>query len=432
MTCSRGPRVPQLLRRREFRLFWIGQTVSHVGDQISALAIPLVGVLVLHADAAQMGYLMAVGIAPSLLFSLHAGVWLDRSRTRRRAMLAADLGRAVLLLSISVAWWSGLLHLGQLYAVAFLNGALDVIFFVAYNTLFVALTPPRLFVQGQSLLNGSRAASQLAGQSLAGVLIAVVTAPVALLVDATSFAISAVLLSRIEPEEPAAATQEQGGLGVGIRFIRRSSVIRRALGATATVNYFNFAFFAMFVLFVVRELGVSPAKLGVILGVGGIGAIAGSVLTAPLTRRIGVGPAFTLSCVVFPAPLLLVPAAPAHSDWTALFLFLSELLSGFGVMLLDITVGSIFAAAIPHDLRARVSGAYRMVNYGVRPLGALTGGALGSTIGLRPTLWFAAVGGISCALWTLSSRILGLRTVEGAEPTPADNEPVTTLTPLSD
>jgi MFS family permease len=431
MKPQRRLHMPKLLRQREFRLFWVGQTVSLVGDQISALAIPLVGVLVLHADAAQMGYLTAVGLAPSLLFSLYAGVRLDRRGRRRRAMLWADIGRASLLITIPIAWWSHVLHLGQLYAVAFLGGTLDVIFFVAYSTLFVALTPPEDFVQGQSLINGSRAASQLGGQSLAGLLIAALTAPVALLVDATSFVASAISLSRIKPAEPPPAAEQRGALMAGVRFIAGSPVVRRGLGATATVNYFNFVFFALFVLFAVRGLGVTPATLGIILGVAGAGAIAGSLLTGPVSRRIGIGPAFALSCVVFPAPLLLVPAAPAHSSWTALFLFMSELLSGFGVMLLDITVGSIFAAVIPHELRARVSGAYRTVNYGVRPLGALTGGALGSTIGLRPTLWIAAAGGISCVLWTLSPAILKLRTLDGPQPEPTLDDPASTLTSVA-
>jgi len=411
--------VPQLLRERDFRSFWVGQTLSLVGDQVTALAIPLVGVLALHATAAQMGYLTAVGLAPSLLFSLHAGVLLDRHATRRRAMLAADIGRAAILLAVPIAWWSNTLQFGVLYAVAFLGGSLDVIFFVAYNTVFVALTPPKLFVQGQSLLNGSRAASQLAGPAIAGVLIGVLTAPIALLVDAVSFLASAASLSRIRPQEPPPATEAQGSLTVGIRFIRQSPVVRRALAATATVNYFNFVFFSLFVLFVVRDLGVSAAHLGVILGVAGIGAVAGSLLTERVTQRIGVGRTFALSCVVFPAPLMLAPAAPAHSLWTSSFVFLSALLCGLGVMLLDISVGSILAAAIPHALRARVSGAYRTVNYGVRPLGALTGGALGSSIGVRPTLWLAAIGGLTGVLWTLSPQILRLRDLEAALPVPS-------------
>jgi MFS family permease len=424
--------VPGLLRAREFRLFWLGQTVSLLGDQVSMLAIPLVGVLALHAGAAEMGYLTAIGLAPSLLFSLHAGVYLDRRGRHRQHMLAADAGRAVLLLSIPISWWLGGLTLWQLYGVAFATGSLDVLFYVAYLTFFVSITPPASYVEGQSLLNGSRAVTSMAGQSLAGVLVAVLTAPVALLVDASSFLTSAWFLSRIHAEEPPTAEPERGAVWAGVRFIVRTPVVLRALGATATVNFFNFVFFALFVLYAVRSLGVSPAVLGLVLGAGAAGAIIGSFVTGAVSRRIGVGPAFVVSCVLFPAPFLLVPAAPAHSGWTLVMLFGAEFLSGAGVMLLDITAGVLFAGLIPDALRARVSGAYRMVNYGVRPLGALVGGALGSSIGLRPTLWIAAAGGIGCVLWVLPSPLLRLRTVgEGVTgPTPdrdqAEAEPAVT------
>ena len=159
-----GPRLPALLRDRVFRRFWIGQTTSMFGDQISLLAIPLVGVLVLDAGARQMGYLTAAGVLPSLLFSLHAGAWVDRTGHRRRTMIVTDVLRAALLLTIPVAYALDALHIGQLYAVTFLIGTLDVFFYVSYSTLFVALVPPTAYVEASSLLNGSRAVSFVGGQ----------------------------------------------------------------------------------------------------------------------------------------------------------------------------------------------------------------------------------------------------------------------------
>jgi predicted MFS family arabinose efflux permease len=179
--------------------------------------------------------------------------------------------------------------------------------------------------------------------------------------------------------------------------------MRSALGATATVNYFNFVFFALFTLYAIRSLGVQPAILALVLSAGAVGALVGSAITSPLSRWIGVGRAFLVSCVLFPAPLLLVPAASGHGLTPLVFLFLAEFGSGLGVMVLDISVGTIFALVIPNTIRASVSGAYRMVTYGVRPLGALTGGTLGAAIGVRPTLWLAAIGGMCCAGWVVFS-----------------------------
>lgn len=398
--------VPALLHDQTFRRFWFGQTISLFGDQVTLLALPLVAVLVLHATPAEMGYLTAAGVVPSLLFSLHAGAWVDRRGRRRGVMLTSDLARTGLLVTVPLAAVLGVLSLGQVFVVAFLIGTFDVLFNVAYSTLFVSIVRADDYLQGNSLLNGSRAMSFVGGQSLAGLLVAALTAPVALLADALSFLMSAWFLSRIHPHEPATDDANLLPATAGIRFIVRSPVVRSALGATATVNYFNFVFFALFMLYAVRTLGVQPSLLGFILGSGAVGGVVGAALTTKLSTQIGVGRAFALGCVLFPAPLLLVPAASGHSLTRLMLLFLAEFGSGLGVMILDISVGTIFAIAIPDTIRASVSGAYRMVNYGMRPIGALTGGLLGSVIGIRPTLWIATLGGISCVVWVIFSPLI--------------------------
>ena len=397
--------IPPLLRERPFRRFWAGQTVSLVGDQISLFAVPITAVLVLRANATQMGLLTAAGLLPSLLFSLAAGSVIDRRGHRRRTMLAADLGRALLMATVPLSYALGRLGLSQLYAVTFAVGVLDVLFFVAYNGLFVSVVSPDRYVEGQSLLNGSRAMSSVLGQSGAGLLIAAITAPGAILVDAASFLLSAFALTRIHPAEPPTEPATHGHLIAGIRFIRDSRIVRAALGATATVNFFTLAFNAIVILYATRELHIRPAVLGLVLGAGAIGGLLGSLVTGRITRLIGLGPAFVVGCVLFPAPLLLVPLASGPRIVVLACLFAAEFLAGAGVMLLDISIGAIFAAAIPDRLRSRVSGAYRTVNYGIRPLGALTGGLLGSAIGLRPTLWLASLGGVTCVLWLMRTPV---------------------------
>ncbi len=402
-------RLPTALRERDFRRFWAGETISLFGDQITLLALPLVGVLSLDASAAEMGYLGAAALFPALFFSLHAGAWVDRRGHRRQTMIFTALGRAALLATIPLAYWLDLLTMTQLYVVSFLVGTLSVVFFVSYSTLFISLVPRERYIEASSLLNGSRAFSFIAGPSLGGALVQVFSAAGALVVDAFSFLVSALTLSTIDPVEPPTEKAERGHIKAGIRYIWSSPIVRPALLATATINFFNFVFWALFILYVTRSLGVTPGVLGLILGAASVGGLIGSIVTGRISRRIGVGPAFALGCVLFPVPLVLVPLAGGGNVTIYACLFAAEFLSGFGVMLLDISAASINAALIPDRLRARVSGAYMVVNYGVRPLGSLAGGALGTWIGLRPTLWIASLGAILGVLWLLPSPLLRMR-----------------------
>ena len=375
--------VPRLFRESGlFRTYWGAHTVSLVGDQVSLLAVPLVAVLTLDAGAAEMGYLTAVGLLPNLLLALHAGAWADRWGRRRRTMIAADVGRAALLASVPIGYALGVLTFAQLYVVVFLAGALAVLFNVSDASLFQAIVPRERYVEASSLLNGSRAFSFVAGPSVAGLLVHAVTAPGALVLDAFSFLASGALLRRIRPDEPP-PDRNPGGVTTGLRWIAASPVVRSTLLATATINFFNFVFWALFVLYATRTLGISSATLGLVLAAAALGGLVGSVIATPLTRRLGVGPTLVLGCVLFPVPLLLVPLAHGSNGVVLGCLLLAELGSGLGVMLLDISAGSLFAAVIPNRLRARVSGAYTFMNYGVRVVGSLAGGLLGSWIGLR-------------------------------------------------
>ena len=408
-------RLPGALQERDFRRFWVGETVSLFGDQATQIALPLVGVLALHASAAQMGYLGAALLFPNLLFSLHAGAWVDRRGRRRELMIFTALGRAAALAAIPIAYALGALTLTQLYVVSFLIGTLSVLFYVSYTTLFVSLVPRERYLEASSLLNGSRAFSFVAGPSMGGALVQIFSAPVALVVDAFSFAFSALTMHSIHPEEPPTEEAGRGHLKAGIRYIWDSPIVRAKLLSTATINFFNFVFWALFILYVTRELGVRPGVLGLVLGAGAFGGVLGSLVTGRLSRRFGVGPVLVMGSVLFPAPLVLVPLA-GGGNWTIYAcLFAAEFVSGFGVMLLDISANAITSALVPDRLRARVSGAYMVVNYGVRPLGALAGGALGTWIGLRPTLWIATVGAVAGVLWLLPSPIPHLRELPEAD-----------------
>jgi predicted MFS family arabinose efflux permease len=320
--------------------------------------------------------------------------------------------RAVLLATIPVAYFAGALTFAQLYAVAFGVGSAGVLFNVAQSTVFASIVTPPQYVDANSLIHGSRALSFVFGQSSGGILVQLLTAPGAIVIDAVSYLGSALFLSRIHPQEPATAAPGAGHLTEGARFIWRSPVVRALLGATATINVFSFAATAIFVLYATRQLGVGPAQLGLVLGVGAVGAVLGAVVASRLSRRLGVGGAFTLGCVLFPAPAILLPVAAGLSKPAILTLLsVAEFGSGIGVVVLDITIGAILTATVPETLRARVSGAYSTINYGLRPVGALAGGALGSTIGLRSTLWIATTAALAGVLWLLPSPIPRMRTL---------------------
>ncbi|MFI7619138.1 MFS transporter [Micromonospora echinofusca] len=406
---ARRSPLPRLLRERVFRRYWSAQTVSYFGDEISILALPLLAVLIFEATPAEMGYLTAAALAPNLLFSLLAGAWVDRYPHKRRLMVLTDLGRALLLTAVPVAYVLDLLTMPQLYLVAFAVGTLAVIFEVARGPLFVSVVGRADYVEANTLINGSRAMSLVAGPSIGGVLVQVLTAPIALIADALSYVVSAYLLVRIRPTEPAPARGGGLALGAGLGFIARTPMMRALLLGTTTVNLFNFMFIALFVLYATQELGLAPGLLGAVLGASAVGGLIGAALTGRLVRRFGVGPTLLAGFVLFPAPMLLVPLAGGPTPVLVGMLFAAEFLSAIGVMLLDITVGSVQTALTPEALLARVAGARRTVNYGIRPIGALIGGALGSTLGVRPALWIATAGALAGVLWVAFSPVRRLR-----------------------
>jgi predicted MFS family arabinose efflux permease len=412
------PEPPPLLRQPEFLKLWAAQSISQIGDQITYLALPLVAVLTLDASAAQMGLLTAAELMPHLLFSLMAGVWIERRANRRRLMIVADIVRAGLLVSVPLAAAFDLLTFPQLYVVGFIAGSCAVLFDISWATLFVTVVPRRDVVDANSKLNLSRALSFVTGPSAAGFLVQALTAPATLLVDAFSFIGSALFLGRIRTQEP--PVEEDGresvlqSLRSGLRFVFGDELIRPELLCTATINLFNFVFHAIFVLYATKELGVSPGLLGLALGAGAVGGIFGALVAVRLERLIGIGPAFTLGCVLFPLPLVLVPLAAGSELVIALMLGTAEFLSAVGVMILDVNGGSLMLLRTPNRLRSRMSGTYRFVNYGVRPLGALIGGGLGTAIGLQTTLWIGVVGALAGVVWLVFSPIPRLRAVAEA------------------
>jgi MFS family permease len=402
-------------RDPRFRRFWLGSTVSQLGDRVTELALPMIASATLNATAAQASALAAVTWTPNLL-GVFLGAWVDRQRRKRRLMIGADLARAAVLLSLPIAAAVHAVTLGQLYVVAALCGTAAVLFNTSYPSFFARLVPRSEYVAANSKLAGSRSASFMVGPAAGGVLIAATSAPFAVLADSVSFLFSALTIGRVRVVEPPPESVEVSvarRAKEGILYIAREPILRATLACATTVNFFTFvANTSLLILFANRVLHLSGAVVGLALGLGASGALLGAVLAPRLARRIGVGRGIVVGAVLFPAPIALIAVAHGSLWLCAAVLALAEFLGGMGVMLFDVNLNSLQAAVIHDAVRSRVSGAYTTVNYGIRPLGALVGGVLAGTIGMRPTLLVAAVGGAMSALWLLASPVLGIRSLD--------------------
>lgn len=401
-------------RDRRFLRFWGGQTLSQFGDRISELALPLIAVG-LGASTTEVAALTALVWTPNLLAIL-LGAWVDQQHRKRRLMVAADLIRAAALVTLPAAGLFGTVTLGHLYLVALLTGAAGVLFNTAYAPFFARLVPPESYIDANSRLGTSRSVSQVAGPAVGGALVQTLTAPIAVLADAVTFLLSALLIGGIRVDEPAPG----GGTGPsmparareGLRWVVRHPIMRASLGCCTTVNFFTFMAYGLTVLFASRSLGLSAGAIGLAFGIGATGGLLGAVLAPRISRVLGVGRTIAVGVVLFAAPIALVAAAGGPPVTRIGALAAAEFLSGFGVMLLDVNLNSLQTRVVPDHMRSRVSGAFSTVNYGIRPLGALLGGLLGTYAGLRPSLLVAAAGGTLAVLWLLPSPIPRIHTLE--------------------
>ena len=407
-----------LWRDREFRTFWSAQTVSEFGDRITELALPLIAVTMLDATPAEVGFLTAAVWLPNLI-SLFIGTWVDHRRDKRPLMIAADLTRTVLLLTLPVAYWLDLLGLGQLYAIAILAGTAHVLFNTAYASFFVRLVERDQFLEANSKLSATRSISFMGGPAVAGLLVQWLTAPVAIVVDALSFVFSAFQLSRLKVT-PGEADQASEPLLTrareGMRYLLRHPYLRRSLGCATTVNFFNLMAMALLVLFASRGLGLSAGTIGLAFGIGSAGGLLGAVAAAPLSRIFGAGRVIAAGSIIFPGATAIVVLADGPVWVRATALAGAEFVASFAVMCFDVPLNSLQAAVIHDHMRSRVAGAFTSINYGIRPLGAVVGGFLGTWIGVRETLLVSAAGGLLSVLWLIGSPIIRTRELDGLEP----------------
>ena len=421
------PPSTSILRNRDFVRLWTAETISQFGTQVSLLAIPLVAVILLGASPFEVALLGTVEFLPFILFSLPAGAWVDRLR-RRPILIAGDVGRAVSLASIPIAHVLGGLTIWQLYVVGFINGTLTVLFDVAYQSYLPSLVERDQLVDGNGKLETSRTIAQTAGPALGGGLIGVLTAPIAIVLDAISYLTSAffVLLIRREEPTPDRHVDEHGQPRVGLRgevvaglrYVLGNRYLRGIAASTGTSNLFNNIAFATYIVYVVRDLGLSAAEIGIILGLGNIGAVLGALTADRFARRVGLGPAIVLSMLLGGPGLLLVALAPA--DFPAPFLIAGGLLEGVAVVVYNINQLSFRQAITPRSMQGRMNATMRFIVWGTIPIGQILGGVIATSLGVHEAIWIGAAGSFLAVIPLLITPVRTLREM----PTPLDEAAV--------
>ncbi|MFB4278135.1 MULTISPECIES: MFS transporter [unclassified Nonomuraea] len=408
-------------RRRDFRLLLLGQTTSQLGAQVSAVAIPLLAVVTLQASPMQLGLVTASGTVAFALIGLPAGAWIDRCR-RRPVLVAADLARAVLLATIPLAALLGTPTLAHLVLVSLLSGVARVFFDVGYQSYLPSVVGRAELLAGNSAMETVRAGGQLVGPGLGGWATTLLGAANVVLIQAVTFAVSAVSLLAIRTREPAAPSRTDGvRLGTQIRdglaFVARTRLLRAILLTSAACN-FSFAMAsAVSFIFMVRTIGLPPTVIGIVLALGSVTVMIGAALTPRLARRFGSARIIWLSLAVTGPVTLLGPLA--GPGWAAALLVVGTAAGELGQIVYAVTSVSLRQHLCPGHLLGRVNATMRCFMMGLFPLGALLGGMLGEVAGPRATLW-AAGAIIVLSPLPVHVALRGVRDVEDVPPWNAD------------
>lgn len=413
----RRPRGP-LWRNGDFLLLWSAQSISQFGSQITNLALPLAAILVVHASTFEVAALNVVDLLPFVLFSLPAGVWVDRLR-RRPLLVAADWGRGAALASIPIVYAAGGLTLAQLFVVGFTAGTLTVIFDVSYQSYLPSVVERGELGDANSKLEVSRSGAQLGGPGIAGVLVGAISAPYAIAVDAASFLASGLLLGAIrrveELPDTLAGTRRRmrEEIAEGLRFVVRHPILRPLMLFVAISNFFGIVMNAILLVFAVRTLHLHATTIGLMFSLASIGGLFGALTGTRIARRLGIGPAMIALAALSGAGLVLIPLA--RDGYAIPFIVIAQFMFGFCAVALNVNGISLYQAITPERMLGRATASRRFVVWGVMPFGGLIGGALGQEIGVRTALWVGAAGCSLAFLPLLASPLRRVRVTEDAE-----------------
>jgi Na+/melibiose symporter-like transporter len=403
-----------LWRHHDFRQLWIGESISQAGSQLTQLALPVLAVTVLGAGARQMGLLAAAETLAFLLVGLPAGAWVDRWR-KQWVLIGGDLARVLAFGSIPVAWWLDLLGLPQVYLVAVIGGTATVFFDVAYQSYLPALVSSAQLVDGNAKLQASESVMMVGGPAVGGLLLRVLSAPALIAADALSYLCSALFVARIRRVEVAPPRENRRPLRLeiaeGLGFVLRHPLLSRIAACTSISNLFSSIGFALMVLYQLRILGFDTSTVGLTFTLMAIGGLLGAVGTRWLTALVGEGRIIPLSILASSACAFTVPlAAQVSAHWARLTLVaLGGAALSAGSVIYNITQVSFRQRLCPEALLGRMNASIRFLVWGVMPIGGLISGALGGWIGIVPTLWVAAIGGLLAVAPVLFSPLIRLR-----------------------
>jgi MFS family permease len=419
-----------------FLKLWGGQSISLMGSAVTGLALPLTAIYVLHANAGQIGVLKTLQWLPYILISLFVGAWSDRHK-RRPVMLLANFGQAIVLAAIVAFAKLGVLSLAMLFVAVFITGSLTVFFDVSYTAYIPALVGKDDLLGANSRLQSSAAVAQISGPAVAGVLVQLITAPLALAVDAASFIVSVVSLLWIRetettPKRPAGEAGMLSQIKAGLAVVVREPVLRALVITSACYNLFTQWINVLFLLFAVHELGMSAGVIGAIASGAAIGGLLGSLSAGIISRKAGVGRTF-MGCVIGECGVLLaVPFVPSHHvAFAAVVMAIAFAVSGAGSAISSIAGISIRQAVTPQHLIGRMTATYRFVSFGVVAIGALAGGFAGQWLGLRTGMLVGAIGIQATIVWVALSPLPRLKDLT-PEPATARPEEDTEGAPASD
>ncbi|HUY38584.1 MAG TPA: MFS transporter [Candidatus Binataceae bacterium] len=403
-----------LWRNPDFLKLWSGSTISQFGSLVIAVALPFAAILALGASPFQMALLRTSEIIPALIMALIAGVWVDRLK-RRPILIVTDLGRAILLATIPAAAFAHLLTMAQLYAVTLLAAVLGIFFDVAYRSYLPSIVAKEELAEANSKLGASASVAEVGAFSLAGWMVQVLSAPIAILIDAISFLFSAAFvwtISAAEPSPHTEAARESLGreLTEGARFVLNDPILRALVPAIAIGTFGNSMFGTEYSLYALRALGFKPALLGVIFAIGGIGSLVGALIVGRISNRFGAGPTMIAGLVLWGLGELCVPIA-RHANTVGAALMIAQQLSDGAGMLYYINLTTLRQTIPPGSMLGRVNATMRFLVLACQLAGTLASGILAEIIGLRATLALGASANLLAAGWLAASPIRNLADV---------------------
>ena len=409
--------MPRSLQR-DFAKLWAGQTVSEVCSRITREGLPLTALLILHANAAQMGVLSAISSAAVFIFGLGAGVLVDRWK-KRPVMIAADLGRAVLLGLVPLAAFAHVLSITALMMVAALAGTLTVLFDVAYQSYLPVLVRSEELLESNKRLSLSSSAAEMLGPAMAGVLVQAMTAPLAILLDAISFLLSAFSLAIIRKPETA---PERRGVDVplvsealdGMRFIWHHPALRALLLRSVTAFLAMGFIFPLYLLNAIRVVHLSTSALGLSIALGGAGGLVGASVAGRLSTRYGLGRTFWGTAVLIGCTQCLIPLSSQFPHAGFILLCLQQFIGDMMWTIYIVNETTLRQLLAPEQVMGRVNAGMQLASRGMLPFGALCGGFLAERFGVALTLWVGAAGVLLSCLWLIPLR--KIREIRGAQP----------------